>query len=424
MLRAASRVLALMAGSAYAIPACAPGKPCDSTTEVLDSVTMSNVVCGGYGDPHIARPDGKLVNHMGQGEYQLLSLPALSTDIHYCASCLFVTHRQTRHPADPPPDSVLFRDGPENSQRIAREGPLARVLTGLCRLPLLPAQSAAASRSTSGAPPTSRRARTWARSPSRSATRRSYAAALRGADHGLPPQLHSSQPVPCCCSCASPPHPPRIVWEQEIVGNDLSVVGGASYSIDWHKDKAMGPFEVAAGASPTTLPLPHLHSPPPSRLHAPPPSLTPPSLLTHHCLQAASTRHWLHIGSHPHAPLTPHFAHRTRAGATTVTIAREAITTLDLHKAQWRDALKEGLGHFLYRWTVSTPEGLQVHSHAVPVPVAQGEWVLDVHVNCAPPEAPVRGSNPRLEHQWRPYATPGPRPAAHSFRALCVAAPE
>lgn len=83
MLRAAS-VLAL-AGSAHAIPACAPGKPCDSTTEVLDSVSLANVVCGGYGDPHISRGDGKMINHMGQGEYQLLSLPALSADIHYCA---------------------------------------------------------------------------------------------------------------------------------------------------------------------------------------------------------------------------------------------------------------------------------------------------------------------------------------------------
>ena len=56
---------------------------------------------------------------------------------------------------------------------------------------------------------------------------------------------------------------------------------------------------------------------------------------------------------------------------------------------RWHDAEKEGLGHFLYRWTVSTPEGLQVHSHAVPNAVTQGEWVLDVHVNCTPPpEAP------------------------------------
>lgn len=214
MLRAVS-VLAL-AGSTYAIPACAPGKPCDSTTEVLDSVTMSNVVCGGYGDPHIARPDGKLVNHMGQGEYQLLSLPALSTDIHYFGCGIALNER-----------------GSSNFPQGTYMGALA----------------------------------------------------IKIGDTQI-----------------------------EIVGNDLSVVGGASYSIDWHEDKAMGPFEVAAGA-------------------------------------------------------------------TTVTIAREAITTLDLHKAQWRDAVKEGLGHFLYRWTVSTPEGLQVHSHAVPVTVAQGEWVLDVHVN-------------------------------------------
>ena len=39
----------LLAASVLGLPACAPGKPCDSTTEVLDSVTMSNVVCGGYG---------------------------------------------------------------------------------------------------------------------------------------------------------------------------------------------------------------------------------------------------------------------------------------------------------------------------------------------------------------------------------------
>ena len=72
------------------------------------------------------------------------------------------------------------------------------------------------------------------------------------------------------------------------------------------------------------------------------------------------------------------------AGATTVTIQREAITTLDLHKAQWKDAQRESQGHFLYRWTITTPQGLQVHSHAVPAEVAQGEWVLDVHVNCEP----------------------------------------
>jgi hypothetical protein len=36
-----------------------------------------------YGDPHIEQTDGTSYTHQGQGEYQLLALPELTTEIHY-----------------------------------------------------------------------------------------------------------------------------------------------------------------------------------------------------------------------------------------------------------------------------------------------------------------------------------------------------
>ena len=39
----------------------------------------------------------------------------------------------------------------------------------------------------------------------------------------------------------------------EIVANDLSVVGGASYAVDWKNDVAMGPYTVEAAATTITI---------------------------------------------------------------------------------------------------------------------------------------------------------------------------
>ena len=86
----------------------------------------------------------------------------------------------------------------------------------------------------------------------------------------------------------------------EIVGNDLFVVGGDQYEIDYNNDKVMGPFEVSATS-------------------------------------------------------------------TTITIEREVIATEDLYKATYLDQTKEAAGEMLYRWTVTTPSGFQLHSHVCAV---------------------------------------------------------
>jgi hypothetical protein len=77
-------------------------------------------------------------------------------------------------------------------------------------------------------------------------------------------------------------------------------------------------------------------------------------------------------------PLGP-FIHK--AGSTTVTILREAITTDDLWKAQATDRGREAKGKMLYRWTISTTDGVSIHSHASKVAVSQSGWVIDFHIN-------------------------------------------
>ena len=86
----------------------------------------------------------------------------------------------------------------------------------------------------------------------------------------------------------------------EIVGNDLSVVNGDHYKVDYNNDKVMGPFEVSAAS-------------------------------------------------------------------TTITIEREVIAIEDLYKAMYKDQKKEAAGEMLYRWTVTTPSGFQLHSHVCAV---------------------------------------------------------
>jgi hypothetical protein len=69
------------------------------------------------------------------------------------------------------------------------------------------------------------------------------------------------------------------------------------------------------------------------------------------------------------------------SGTTQLTIEREAITSDDLWKAQHHDLKKEALGVLLYRWSISTDQGLIIHSHATKVPRAQGDWAIDLHIN-------------------------------------------
>jgi len=97
----------------------------------------------------------------------------------------------------------------------------------------------------------------------------------------------------------------------EIVGNELSVVGGDRYSFDYENDKVFGPIEVSASS-------------------------------------------------------------------TTITIEREAMPIEDLYKAKYADQQKIAAGELLYRWTITTPKGFELHSHAVPVKGAEGGWVLDI----------------------------------------------
>lgn len=195
------------------LPAAAP---CDNPVEALDVVSEGTLVCGAYGDPHIIRSsDSKVYNHMGQGEYQLLSLPSLSSEIHYYGCGI---------------------DGAKETAKF----PQGTYIGAL---------------------------------------------AMKIGDTSI-----------------------------EIVGNDLSVVGGMSLKVNWEDDAAMGPYAIDAAA-------------------------------------------------------------------TTITIVRESITVDDLHKAQYQDKKATSAGKMLYRWSIATSSGLTVHSHAVPLTAAMGDWVLDVHVN-------------------------------------------
>ena len=55
------------------------------------------------------------------------------------------------------------------------------------------------------------------------------------------------------------------------------------------------------------------------------------------------------------------------AASTTITIEREVIAIEDLYKAMYKDQKKEAAGEMLYRWTVTTPSGFQLHSHVCAV---------------------------------------------------------
>jgi len=203
-----------MLSFAFALGAPAKGPPARGA--VNDPIADTDLVCGAYGDPHIIRSDGNSKGHMGQGEYQLLSLPALLAEVHYYG-CGIVTAAQA---------TAKFPHG---------------TYIG--------------------------------------------ALAMKIADTTI-----------------------------EIVGNDLSVVGGASYSVDWNNDAAQGPYTV-------------------------------------------------------------------EASSTTITIMREQITVYDLHKAQYKDLKATSDGQALYRWSITTSNGMIVHSHAVPNKVTHGGWVLDMHVS-------------------------------------------
>jgi hypothetical protein len=183
----------------------------EETLDPIDGVSAtSNVICGAYGDPHIYKSDGSFVNHMGQGEYQLFSAPAMAADVHY------------------------FGCG-------VAQGDSTGTYMG--------------------------------------------AIAIKIGSVSI-----------------------------EIVANDLSVVGGTTYDVDYDNDKPMGPYSV-------------------------------------------------------------------HAGSTTVSIEREAITSDKLWKAQGSDKRREAKGIMLYRWTISTPEGLVIHSHAAMLKIAEGSWAMDVHIN-------------------------------------------
>ena len=54
----------------------------DWPVEALDG-KGDQIVCGLFGDPHVTHTDGRMVNHLGSGEYQVLSLPKLSAEVHY-----------------------------------------------------------------------------------------------------------------------------------------------------------------------------------------------------------------------------------------------------------------------------------------------------------------------------------------------------
>lgn len=184
------------------------------STEVRDAVTATNKVCGVYGDPHLEQSDGGFANHMGAGEYSLISLPSLGAEVHYYGCGV---------------------QDPTNSK-----WPMGTYVGAL---------------------------------------------AIKIGDKVI-----------------------------EIVGNDLSIVGGDSYSIDYDNDKVLGPIEVSASS-------------------------------------------------------------------TTITIEREVMAIEELYKAAYLDQTKEAAGELLYRWTVTTPKGFQLHSHAAPVRDAEGGWVLDAHIN-------------------------------------------
>ena len=112
----------------------------------------------------------------------------------------------------------------------------------------------------------------------------------------------------------------------EIVGNDLSVVNGDHYKVDYNNDKVMGPFEVSAAS-------------------------------------------------------------------TTITIKREVMAIEDLNNRRrprtYLDQTKEAVGEMLYRWTVTTPSGFQLHSHVCAVAGLLPSTVERISLLTCPASQPI-----------------------------------